>query len=117
MPCAYGSIFYMVAWELPTFLPFLVWRRTSFLDFWLSLICFLLPNTELRNAEEKSGLSAALKIVDGRVNPGNNASSSRTPRRAPARIALHACPVPHQRKIPAFAAHFAFVAFGFGAAL
>src|SRR5205085_4767376 len=44
---------------------------------------------------------------------------SRTPRRAPARIALHAGAVAHQREIPAFAAHFAFIALGpgFGAAL
>ena len=38
--------------------------------------------------------------------------SSRTPRRASARIALHTSPVAHQRKIPAFAAHLAFVALG-----
>lgn len=37
----------------------------------------------------------------------------RTPRRATARIALHTSAVPHQREIPALAAHFAFVAAGF----
>jgi hypothetical protein len=37
---------------------------------------------------------------------------------APTRIALHTRPIPHQGKIPALAAHLAFVAFGlrFGAA-
>src|ERR1700722_8531165 len=38
----------------------------------------------------------------------------RTPRRASARIALHARAVPHQREIPALPAGFAFVAFGAG---
>lgn len=44
---------------------------------------------------------------------------SRTPRRAPARIALHAGPVPHQREVAALRAHLAFVAFclGFRSAL
>jgi hypothetical protein len=44
--------------------------------------------------------------------------ASRTPRRASARIALHARAVPHQREVSAFAAHLAFVAFclGFGPA-
>ena len=37
----------------------------------------------------------------------------RTPRRAAARIALQTRAVAHQREIPALAAHFAFVAFGF----
>src|SRR5450432_3972572 len=37
---------------------------------------------------------------------------SRTPRRAATRIALHTCPVPHQRKMSALAAHLSFVAFG-----
>src|SRR5258707_1380471 len=43
---------------------------------------------------------------------------SATPRRAATRIALHAGAIPHQREVPAFAAHFAFVALclGFGAA-
>src|SRR6266481_4947419 len=40
--------------------------------------------------------------------------TSRTPRRAPTRVALHARPIPHQREMPAFAAHFAFVAFCLG---
>ena len=40
--------------------------------------------------------------------------NSRTPRRAATRIALHAGPVPHQREIPALAAHLAFVALGLG---
>jgi len=39
---------------------------------------------------------------------------SATPRRTTARIALHAGAVPHQSKIPALAAHLAFVAFGLG---
>src|ERR1700753_1953446 len=38
---------------------------------------------------------------------------SRTPRRAPARIALHTSPIPRQREISALRAHLAFVAFGF----
>src|SRR5204863_213312 len=39
---------------------------------------------------------------------------SRTPRRRPTRVALHAGPIPHQRKVTAFAAHLALVALGFG---
>ena len=39
---------------------------------------------------------------------------SRTPRRAATRIALHAGAIPHEGKIPAFAAHLAFIAFGLG---
>ena len=38
---------------------------------------------------------------------------SRTPRRASARIALHAGPIPHQREVPALGAHLAFIPFGF----
>src|SRR5579859_151603 len=41
-------------------------------------------------------------------------SPSRTPRRASARVALHARAVAHQRKVAALAAHLALVAFGFG---
>jgi len=40
-------------------------------------------------------------------------ASSRTPRRCPARVALHASAVAHQGEVAAFAAHLAFVAFGF----
>jgi hypothetical protein len=40
--------------------------------------------------------------------------SSRTPRRAATRIALHAGAIPHQREVAALAAHLAFVAFGLG---
>ena len=39
---------------------------------------------------------------------------SATPRRAPARIALHAGAVAHQGEVAAFAAGFAFVALGLG---
>src|ERR1700754_4161833 len=35
---------------------------------------------------------------------------SRTPRRAPARIALHTSPVPYQREVPTLPAHFALIA-------
>src|SRR5260221_4292775 len=37
----------------------------------------------------------------------------RTPRRAPARVALEARAVAHQREVHAFRAHLAFVALGF----
>ena len=39
---------------------------------------------------------------------------SRTPRRAAARIALHAGPVPHQREVAALRAHLALIALGLG---
>src|SRR5437773_6837531 len=42
------------------------------------------------------------------------ASNSATSRRAPTRIAFHARPIPHQREIPALAAHLALVALGLG---
>ena len=45
---------------------------------------------------------------------GSFSASSRTPRRASTRIALHAGAVPHQREMAALAAHFAFVALGLG---
>src|SRR3954468_21419470 len=38
----------------------------------------------------------------------------RTPRRAAARVALHAGAVPHQREVAALAAHLALVALGLG---
>src|SRR5437763_15951919 len=41
-------------------------------------------------------------------------SQSRTPRGAPARVALHAGAVAHQREVAAFAAGFALVALGAG---
>ena len=40
--------------------------------------------------------------------------ASRTPRRAAARIALHAGAIPHQREVAALAAHLALVALGLG---
>src|SRR5262245_9102523 len=40
-------------------------------------------------------------------------ASSRTPRRAPARVALQARAVAHQREVQALRAHLAFVALGF----
>src|SRR2546423_2331863 len=40
-------------------------------------------------------------------------SASRTPRRAPARVALEARAVAHQREVHALRAHLAFVALGF----
>src|SRR5205085_9202058 len=49
-----------------------------------------------------------------RSSPGRDEQCpSRTPRRRSARITLHARPIPHQREIPAFAAHLAFVTLGF----
>ena len=39
---------------------------------------------------------------------------SATPRRASARVALHAGAVAHQREVSALAAHFALIAFGLG---
>src|ERR1700694_3703256 len=66
---------------------------------------------------KKGSLSAALPYswMPG-SSPGGMTFSdhSRTPRRAPTRIALHARAVPHQREMPAFAAHLAFVAFCLG---
>jgi hypothetical protein len=54
-------------------------------------------------------------FVDARVEPGITITdSSATPRRAPTRIALHARAIPHQREMPAFAAHLALVALRLG---
>src|SRR3984893_3779875 len=49
---------------------------------------------------------------------GINSELLTAPRRRATRIALHTRAIPQQRKVPAFAAHLAFVAFclGFGAA-
>src|SRR5512135_2949245 len=53
------------------------------------------------------------------TSPAMTIRKSRTPRRAPARIAFEARAVAHQGEVAAFAAGFAFVAasFGFGAFL
>jgi len=62
---------------------------------------------------------AALTEHDGHDSSVRLASwLSATAGRAATRIALHAGAIPHQREMPAFAAHLAFVAFclGFGAA-
>ena len=54
--------------------------------------------------------------MGGQTSPTDSrgTDSSRTPRRATARIALHAGAIPHQREVAALAAHLAFVAFGLG---
>ena len=76
----------------------------------------------------KGGRSAAPCFsMDGRLSPIKSGTgpamttviaSSRTPRRAATRVALHAGAVAHQREVAALRAHLAFVApgLGFGAA-
>ena len=58
----------------------------------------------------KAALSSGLLPISSSLS----IRTSRTPRRASARIALHAGAVPHQREVAALAAHLAFVAFGLG---
>jgi hypothetical protein len=61
--------------------------------------------------DQQSKLDSILVEPEKRIQL---AASSRTPRRAATRIALHAGAVAHQREMPAFAAHLAFVTLGLG---